>query len=185
MLVPPRRPTPVQWRVPPVPWSALSAGGAQQGCIRRGGGGLKGGLKRGGGGVAGTPPPLPGSPYGPRQRWAENFSAEILLAPKALKQKFWLSASNIGRVEGGGGSNGRGGTPPPCVRPFWYIPGPGATPPPPLALGAAQRKGRTWSGAGSGHCSGARALGSCGVRGPSPDKTPGEARRISGGLGTY
>ena len=39
----------------------------------------------GGGGLAGTPR-LPGSPYAPRRRGAENFEASILLAPKGPKQ---------------------------------------------------------------------------------------------------
>ena len=41
----------------------------------------------GGGALAGTPLLL-GSCYGPCQKWAKKFSAEILLALKALKQNF-------------------------------------------------------------------------------------------------
>ena len=55
-------PPPVRLKCPVVPDTSL------QGCIRRGG---RGGLK-GGGGWLGSPSLL-GSPYGPRQRRAENF----------------------------------------------------------------------------------------------------------------
>ena len=92
---------------------------ASQGCIRMGVGGRD--LKRGWGVWLG-PPLLPGSPYGPRRRQAEQLGSVNPLGTEGAEAKFWLSASNIGR--GGGGV--RGGVPPSpsCgVRPFSYITG--------------------------------------------------------------
>ena len=68
-------------------------------------------LEGGGGGLTGTPL-LPGSPYGPRRRRAENFLSVNPLGTKGAEAKFWLPASNIGR--GGGGV--QGGVPPLVLR---------------------------------------------------------------------
>ena len=63
-----------------------------------GGGVLKGGL-------AGTPLLL-WSLYGPCRRRAENFSSLHPLGAKVAAANCWLSASNIGRGGGAGGSWG-------------------------------------------------------------------------------
>ena len=64
-------------------------------------GGEGGGLKRGGGAGWLGPPLLPGSPCGPRRRRAKTFEAQILLAPKAPKQKFGCPPQTLERKGGG------------------------------------------------------------------------------------
>ena len=100
----------LEYEIPP-PWYAdfCIAGGRD---VLEGGQGGKGGSEGGGGGgLAGTPV-LPGSPYGPHGRRANNFEAEILLAPKARKQNFGCQPRALQGEDGGGGGSSYG------VQPF-------------------------------------------------------------------
>ena len=86
-------------------------------ALEGGEGDLKGG-GGGGGGLAGTPL-LPGTPYGPRRRRAENFEDSILLALKTPKQNFGCQPQTFEGDEGGGGVQAGGYPLPSCgVRPF-------------------------------------------------------------------
>ena len=117
----------------PIAEAAVGAVPGGRDVLERGEGG--GDLKGGGGGFGWDPPP-PRAPLWSPPKAGRKFVDLNPVGAEGTEAKFWLSASNIGRGEGGGGGGywggkggpGGGGTPASSygVRPFHYIPARGS-----------------------------------------------------------